>query len=109
MRGICQDAWDMSFHLVAVATFSVFHLVVVATFSVFHWGMCKAKTSNFKLRGTTLIYSYSFLSPSHNTVLAARDTRILRSASTLLRRSSMLRQGGTLAQHHLLVAAFHCG
>jgi hypothetical protein len=45
----------------------------------------------------------------HNTVLAARDRRILRSASTLVRRSSMLGRSRTLAQHHLLVAAFHCG
>ena len=106
MRGIRRDAWDMSFHLVVAATFSVFHLVVAATFTVFHWGMCKAKTS---WHNSNILVPLSFSPNSHNTVLAARDTRILRSASTLLRRSSMLRQGGTLAQHHLLVAAFHCG
>jgi len=98
MRGIRRDAWDMSFHL-----------VVAATFSVFHWGMCKAKTSwQTSWHNSNILVPLSFPN-SHNTVLAARDTRILRSASTLLRRSSMLRQGGTLAQHHLLVAAFHCG
>ena len=99
MRGIRRDAWDMSFHL-----------VVAATFSVFHWGMCKAKTSwQTSWHNSNILVPLSFSPNSHNTVLAARDTRILRSASTLLRRSSMLRQGGTLAQHHLLVAAFHCG